>query len=34
MMNKLGTLETSSRRIEISVKEAEGGKVGFQNGNY
>jgi hypothetical protein len=27
------TLETSSRRIGISVREAEGGVVGFRNGN-
>jgi hypothetical protein len=33
-MNKLTTLETSSRRIEISVREAEGGAVGFKNGNH
>jgi hypothetical protein len=33
MTNKLTTLETSSRRIEISVREAEGGEVGFKSGN-
>jgi len=33
-MNKLTTLETSSNRIEISVIEAEGGVVGFKNGNF
>jgi len=32
-MTKLDTLETSSNRIEISVIEAEGGQVGFKNGN-
>jgi len=32
-MNKLTTLETSLSRIEISVREAEGGEVGFRNGN-
>jgi hypothetical protein len=32
-MNKLTTLETSSSRIEISVREAEGGEIGFRNGN-
>ena len=32
-MNKLDTLKTSSRRIEISVREAEGGTVGFKNSN-
>jgi hypothetical protein len=26
-------LETSSSRIEISVREAEGGEIGFKNGN-
>jgi len=33
-MTKLDTLETSSNRIEISVIEAEGGSVGFKNGNF
>jgi len=32
-MNKLTTLKASSGRIEISVREAEGGTVGFKNGN-
>jgi hypothetical protein len=31
--NNLDTLKASSRRIEISVREAEGGSVGFRNGN-
>ena len=32
-MTKLPTLETSSSRIEISVREAEGGTISFKNGN-
>jgi hypothetical protein len=32
--NNLDTLKASSGRIEISVREAEGGSVGFRNGNF
>jgi len=32
-MNKLNTLEAASSRIEISIREAEGGSVEFRNGN-